>query len=241
MVAPLLEVLLLRVLQRRSSGVPAPRPTRLTSPARTVDSLGYVAERTSVLLQRPGSGPEVLAPGSLVLPPLLGGTAPAYVVLTHEPVDVWLRIGPFETLEGRTVQQVELRLRLTLTDSPSGLRDLADAYGRDLDRAPGPDDQPERPDLGDLDGVGGRLLDRLTHEVAARTADAVGRRTLADLTGLSLGVLLDAVLPGRFLNGLLSRTALEVVDVDWPTEGRGWPRALAPVPGAGDDPRSAPR
>ena len=124
MVAPLLEVLLLRLL-RRPAGTEPLRPTRLVSRVRPVDTLGVVDDRTSVLVQRPGSAPEVLPTGSLLWPPLLAGTRPdprpAYVVVTHEPVDVWLRVGPVETLEGRTVHQVELRLTVALEASPAGL------------------------------------------------------------------------------------------------------------------------
>ncbi|MGI3779499.1 MAG: hypothetical protein ACRYG2_01865, partial [Janthinobacterium lividum] len=130
-------------------------------------------------------------------------------------VEVWLRIGPFETFDDRVVQQVELRLTVSVGGSPSSLRDLVDERGAD-----GP--------VG-LEGLGEALLDRLAREVSARTTEAVRRRTLADLTGLSLGVLLDGALPATFLGGLVERSALEVVDVDWPTEGRGW--SALPAPG----------
>lgn len=235
MVVPLVEALLLRVLRRRAADAPANRPTRLVSLPHHVDAIGYVAEGTSVLLVRPGSRVEVLPAGSLVLPALLG-RPPAYAVVCHEPVEVWLRIGPFDTLDERTVRQVELQLTVTLSDSPSGLRDLLDSgapsaassvtssatssgAARDgYDAAPA----PASLDLGSL------VLDRLARELTSRTTEAVRRRTLRELTGLSLGVLLDQALPRRFLGGLLERSVLEVVDVDWPTEGRGWSTPPAP-------------
>ncbi|SDU84102.1 hypothetical protein SAMN04488544_0788 [Microlunatus sagamiharensis] len=238
MVAPLLEVLLLRVLRRRadaeaaSGAVPA-LPTRLVSAAHRVDTVGYVAERTSVLLQREGAPVEVLSAGSLVLPPLLPRTRASYAVLTHEPVDVRLRLGPFDTLDARTVHQVELLLGVALVDAPSALHDLVDTDARLRDAAgdggPPRPGAPGGPDT--LDGLGERLLDRLARELSARTTDAVRRRTLADLTDLSLGVVLDESLPHVLLGGALGRTALEVVDVDWPTEGHGRPAVPAALPG----------
>ncbi len=216
MVAPLVEALLLRVMRRRADAVRSLHPTRLVGRPHVVDAVAYVADRTSVLLLRPGAGLQLLPAGRLVLPTLLGGGTSTYVVLSHEPVGLRLRVGPFATLDERVVQQVELRLTVTLSDSPSGLRDLA----KDCEAA-----DPEG--LGTLDDA---LLDRLTREVAARTTEAVRRRTLAELTGLSLGVLLDGALPATFLGGLVDRSELEVVDVDWPTEGRGWAPAPPPVP-----------
>jgi hypothetical protein len=213
-VAPLLEALLLRAVRRRGVATPTPRPTRLVSEPRVVDSVAYVVDRTSALILRPGAGLQVLASGSLVLPTLLGRGATTYVVLSHDPVELWLRVGPFETLDQRVVQQVELQLTVALSDSPSSLRDLAEQAG-----VTGPDG---------LGVVGPTLLDRLTRELSARTTETVGRRTLAELTGLSLGVLLQGALPTTFLGGLVARTDLEVVDVDWPTEGRGWPAARLP-------------
>ncbi len=218
-VAPLVEALLLRAMRRRAETVPVSRPTRLVSRPHALDSVAYVADATSVLLQRPGAALEVLAAGSLVLPALLGRSSPTYVVVSHDPVAVSLRIGPFETHDDRLVQQVELHLTVAVADSPSGLRELAEGSG--ADGPPG------------LDGLGDAILDRLTREVSARTTEAIRRRTLVELTGLSLGVLLDGALPATFLGGLVERSDLEVVDVDWPTEGRGWPApALTPAPGA---------
>ena len=208
MVTPLVEALLLRAVRRRGAAVPLPRPTRLVGRPHPVDSVACVAERTSALLLRPGAGLEVLPAGGLVLPALLGHLVPTYVVLTHDPVEVWLRLGPFETLDERVVQQVELRLAITLSDSSSRLRDLAEECGAT--------------DVDGLGRLGEALLDRLGREVATRTTEAVRRRTLAELTSLSLGVLLDGALPTVFLRDLVERSALEVVDVDWPTEGRGW-------------------
>jgi len=237
-VAPLLEVLLLRVLRRRAdaeaaSGAAPVRPTRLVSAAQRVDTVAFVAERTSVLLQREGSPVEVLPAGSLVLPPLLPRSRASYAVLTHEPVDVRLRLGPFDTVDGRTVHQVELLLGVALVDSPSALHDLVDTDARLRDAADDarPDTRPDVPEgSAALDGLGERLLDRLARELSSRTTDAVRRRTLADLTHLSLGVVLDESLPPVLLGGALERTTLEVVDVDWPTEGRGWRPALASSP-----------
>jgi hypothetical protein len=230
-VAPLLEAVLLRFMRRGAAAGPVPRPTRLVSRPHVVDSVAYVGERTSVLLLRPGADLRVLPAGSLVLPTLLWGGTSTYVVVAHDPVDLWLRIGPFQTRDERVVQQVELRLTVVLSDSSSGLRDLADgsaSAGTDV--------------LDGLDGVDEALLDRLTREVSARTTEAVGRRTLAELTGLSLGVLLEGALPTTFLGGLVDRTDLEVVDVDWPTEGRGWPAPPVPLPAASDlEPRAVAR
>jgi hypothetical protein len=226
-VAPLVEALVLHVMRRRAGDVTAPRPTRLVSRPHVVDSVGFVADRTSALLRRPGADLQVLPAGSLVLPALLGRSGSTYVVVTHDPVDVWLRIGPFETLDDRLVQQVELQLTVSLSDSAAGLRDLAGEVGSD-----GP---------GGLEGLGEALLDRLTREVAARTTEAVRRKTLAELTSLSLGVLLDRTLPATFLGGLVARSALEVVDVDWPTEGRGWAATPIPGPATADDPGPVPR
>ena len=216
MVSPLVEALLLRAARRRPPAGPVHRPTRLVSRPHPVDAVAYVADDTSVLVERPGGGLEVLGAGSLVLPSLVGLSAPTYVVVTHEPVDVWLRVGPFETRDDRVVQQVELRLTITVGTSPSGLRDIAE--------------EPSAGGEAGLERFGDALLDRLAREVAARTTEAVHRRTLDELTGLSLGVLLDGALPGTFLGGLVERSALEVVDVDWPTEGRGWRPALASSP-----------
>ena len=217
MVAPLVEALLLRAVRRRGAAVPPPRPTRLVGRPHAVDSVACVAERTSALLLRPGRALEVLPAGSLVLPALLDRTAATYAVLTHDPVEVWLRVGPFETLDSRVVQQVELRLTIALADSWSRLGDLAQECGAT--------------DVDGLGRLGEALLDRLGREVTARTTEAVRRRTLAELTGLSLGVLLDGALPTVFLGGLVERSGLEVVDVDWPTEGRGWsPAVVARVP-----------
>ena len=216
MVSPLVEALLLRAARRRPAAGPAHRPTRLVSRPHPVDAVAYVADDTSVLVGRPGGGLDVLGAGSLVLPSLVGLSAPTYVVVTHEPVDVWLRVGPFETRDDRVVQQVELRLTITVGTSPSGLREVAE--------------EPTAAGQAGLGGFGDALLDRLAREVAARTTEAVRRRTLDELTGLSLGVLLDEALPGTFLGGLVERSALEVVDVDWPTEGRGWRPALASSP-----------
>ena len=230
MVAPLLEALVLHVMRRRAGGVAAPRPTRLVSQPHVVDSVGFVADRTSVLLRRPGGDLQVLAAGSLVLPALLGRGGSTYVVVAHDPVVVWLRIGPFETLDGRLVQQVELQLTVALAGSSADLRDLAGEAGAD--------------GVAGLDGLGDALLDRLTREVAARTTESVRRKTLAELTGLSLGVLLDRTLPMTFLGGLVERSGLEVVDVDWPTEGRGWSATDAPTPAAPatvDEPGPVPR
>jgi hypothetical protein len=224
-VAPLLDVLLLRLLRRRAGGASPAAPTRLVSAARPVDSLGYVLDRTTVLLARPDASVEVLPAGSLVWPPLLGRAPTTYAVLTHAPVDVWLRIGPFASHDDRNVQQVELRLRVALADSVSGLADLLEA------------DAPARPAAGGgesgrnrsgqvgaspLDGFGERLLARLADAVAARTADVVRRHTIDELAGTSLKVVLDEALPTTFLGGSVTRSALEVLDVDWPTEGRGW-------------------
>lgn len=233
MVAPLVETLLLHVMRRRAATVPIPRPTRLVSQPRAVDSVGFVAERTSVLLERPGAGLEALGAGSLVLPALLGPGAATYVVVSHDPVDVWLRIGPFETLDGRLVQQVELRLTVSLQNSPSGLRELAEDPVAQLPVSTGGTSGAggtDGSDRGRLGRLGDVVLDRLAGEVSDRTADAVRRRTLAELTGLSLGVLLDSALPTTFLAGLVERSDLEVLDVDWPTEGRGLSAALTPVP-----------
>lgn len=221
MVAQLVEALLLRAVRRRPAGG-VHRPTRLVSRPHVVDSVAYVADATSVLVERSGGGFDVLPAGSLVLPALLGLRAPSYVVITHEPVDVWLRIGPFETFDDRVVHQVELRLTVALSDSASELRELAD----------GPD--ADHPAV--LEGLGDTLLDRLTREVSARTTEAVRRRTLTELTGLSLGVLLGGALPTAFLSGLVERSDLEVVDVDWPTEGRGWSAPPTPAPGAATGP-----
>jgi hypothetical protein len=214
-VAPLVEALLLHAMRRRAGATTTPRATRLVSRPQLVDSVGYVAESTSVLLSRPGSALQVLPAGSLVLPALLGRHAPTYVVVGHDPVDVSLRIGPFETLDDRVVQQVALQLTVAVSGSPSGLRELAEGSGAHGTAV--------------LEGLDDALLDRLVREVSARTTEAVRRRTLAELTGLSLGVLLDGALPTTFLGGLVDRSGLEVVDVDWPTEGRGWSAAPAPV------------
>ena len=216
MVTPLVEALLLRVVRRRGAAVPLPRPTRLAGRPHPADSVACVAERTSALVLRPGAGLQVLPPGSLVLPALLGRDLGSYVVLTHDPVDVWLRVGPFETLDGRVVQQVELHLAIALADSPSRLRDLAEECGAT--------------DVDGLGRLGDVILDRLGREVTARTTEALRRRTLAELTGLSLGVLLDGALPTVFLAGRVERSGLEVVDVDWPTEGRGWTAAALTRP-----------
>ena len=216
-VAPLVEALLLHAMRRRAGATAAPRPTRLISRPHPVDSVAYVAESTSVLLSRPGSALEVLPAGSLVLPALLGRRPPTYVVVGHAPVDVSLRVGPFETLDDRVVHQVALQLTVAVSDSASGLRELAEDSGAG--------------DPVGLEGLDDALLDRLTREVSARTTEAVRRRTLAELTGLSLGVLLDGALPSTFLGGLVERSGLEVVDVDWPTEGRGWSAAV-PAPAA---------
>lgn len=226
MVAPLVEALLIRALRRRAGDEPATAPNRLVGEPHRLDSVGFVARSTSVLLQRPGAAVQVLPAGSLVLPALLGRTPASYAVVSHAPVDVWLRLGPFETLEGRVVQQIELQLTVALGDSPSGLTELLD---------------PGRAGASDLAGVGDALLQRLAREVSAKITEAVRRRTLGDLTGLSLGVLLDGALPSGFLGGLLSRSALEVVDVDWPTEGRGWSTTLAPRPGGAGAPGPVPR
>ena len=232
MVAPLVEALVLRAMRRRAGAVATPAPTRLVSPPHVVDSVSYVADRTSVLVLRAGADVEVLPPSSLVLPSLLGRRAPTYMVVSHDPVDVWLRMGPFETLDDRVVHQVELQLTVSLASSPSGLRDLAEEAGVDATS----NSADGSPDLGDA------LLDRLAREVAARTTEAVRRRRLAELTGLSMAVVLDGALPTTFLGGMLERSDLEVVDVDWPTEGRGWPSALAPAPsGAEGGPRAVPR
>ena len=72
------------------------------------------------------------------------------------------------------------------------------------------------------------LLRRLAREVSDKVTEAFRRRTLGELTDLSVGVLLDSTLPPTFLGGLMTRAALEVTDVDWPTEGRGWSTARAP-------------
>ncbi|GAA3578984.1 hypothetical protein GCM10022197_40540 [Microlunatus spumicola] len=249
MVAPVVEALLLHVMRRRAAvaAKPVPRPTRLVSRSRTVSSVGYVAERTSVLLLPPGGDLQVLPAGSLVLPALLGRHGSTYVVVSHDPVDVWLRVGPFETLDDRQVHQVELRLRVTLGSSPSGLRELTDGALPDVaDPEDGSEDGgsaagavPHRP--GRLDGVGEAVLDRLASAVSDRTTEAVRRRTLAELTGLSLAVVLDGALPPTFLGGLVERTELEVLDVDWPTEGRGLPVLVPPAPGAAPDPGPVPR
>ncbi|GAB2594842.1 hypothetical protein [Microlunatus antarcticus] len=217
MVAPLVEALLLRAVRRRPAGTRAPehRPTRLVSRPHPVESVAYVADRTTALVRRPEGELEVLPAGSLVLPALLGLGAPTYVVVTHEPVEVWLRVGPFDTHDDRVVQQVELRLTVALGDSASGLRELADESG-----SAGSDG---------LEGLGDAILDRLAREVSARTTEAVRRRTLHELVDSSLGVLLDGALPETFLGGLVERSGLEVVDVDWPTEGRGW---VVPAPPA---------
>ena len=229
MVAPLLEVLLLRVLRRRTSDAPVAAPTRLVSPAHRVDSLGHVLDGTTVLLARDGGTPEVLSAGSLVWPPLLGRGGAAYVVVTHEPVDVWMRIGPFETHEGRSVEQVELRMTVSLTDSPAGLADLLEADALAQGSVPGAGAGAAEPGAtGRLERFGDRLLERLAGAVRARTADAVKRRTVDELADLSVRVVLDEALPSTFLAGTVTRTALEVVDVDWPTEGRGRP-LLAPA------------
>lgn len=210
MVAPLVEALLLRLLRGRDDDTTGPRATRLVSARRPVDSVGQVRPGTSVLLWQPDAGVEVLPAGSLVLPALLGRSVPSYAVVSHDPVDVWLRTGPYDTLDDRTVHQVELRLTIRLSSSASGLRELAEEPGGDL---------------------AATVLDRLTREVSVRTTEAVRRRTLADLTSTSLAVVLDEALPTTFLGGLVDRSGLEVVDVDWPTEGRGWPTPPAPVPG----------
>ena len=220
MVAPLVEALLLRAMRGRTRTVVTPRPTRLVGEPRVVDSVAYVAERTSALLLRPGADLQVLPAGSLVLPDLVRRGTSTYVVLSHDPVDLWLRIGPFATLDDRVVQQVELQLTVVLSDSPSRLRDLAEESGT-----------AGRDGLERLGETGRTLLDRLTREVSARTTAAVRRRTLDELTSLSLGVLLDGALPATFLGGLVDRADLEVVDVDWPTEGRGRPSAVPSAPG----------
>ena len=227
MVAPLLEVLLLRLLRRRTADAPQAAPTRLVSAARRVDSLGDVLPGTTVLLARPGAPIEVLPSGSPVWPPLLGRAPATYVVLTHAPVDLWLRIGPFEAHDGRSVQQVELRLRVAVTDSAAGLADLleADALIRGADHEPGGRDGEVEAGEDPLTGFGERLLGRLADAVASRTAEAVHRRTIDELADLSLKVVLDEALPTTFLGGSVTRSALEVLDVDWPTEGRGWSHA----------------
>lgn len=205
MVAPLVESLLRRALRGRARASASAHPVRLVGEPHSVDSVGFVADRTSVLLHRPDGEVVVLEAGSLVLPSLRGGTGPTAVVLSHEPVDVWLRLGPFETLDARAVQQIELSLTLALSEAPAVLRELADQVSA---------------------GHARTVLDRLAHEVADRTTEAIRRRTLADLTSLSLLVLLERVLPETFLGGLLERSRLEVVDVDWPTEGGGRLAAL---------------
>ncbi len=224
MVAPLVEALLvplvLRVLRRRDDEAAHPAPNRLVGDRQDVDSIGYVAAGTSVLLRRRRAGVEVLPAGSLVLPALLGRCPATYEVVTHAPVDVWLRVGPFETLDGRSVHQVELRLTVAIGSSAAGLRELAGPSGR----------SDHEGDHEADDGLGAVLLDRLAREVTDRTTDAVRRRTLRDLTSLSLGVLLDGSLPTAFLGGLVERSDLEVLDVDWPTEGHGWRPTLVPVP-----------
>jgi len=248
-VAPVVEALLLHVMRRWAAAAakPVPHPNRLVGRARVVDSVGYVAERTSVLLLPPGGALQVLPAGSLVLPALLGRRGSTYVVVSHDPVDVWLRVGPFETLDDRLVHQVELRLRVTLGSSPAGLRGLTDGALPDVTDAEGGGEgadtaagrAPRRP--GRLDGVGEAVLDRLAHEVSDRTTEAVRRRTLADLTGLSLGVLLEGALASTFLGGLVERSELEVLDVDWPTEGRGLPVLVPPPAGGATDAGPAPR
>ena len=214
-VAPLVEALVLHVMRRRAGDVAAPRPTRLVSQPHVVDSVGFVADRTSVLLRRPGADLQVLPAGSLVLPTLLGRGRATCVVVSHDPVDIWLQVGPFETRDDRLVHQIELRLTVALSDSAARLRELADESG---DRAAG---------TAGLEDLGEAVLDRLAREITERTTEAVRRRTLAELTSLSVRVLLDGALPATFLGGLLDRTVLEVADVDWPTEGRGWSFAPA--------------
>ena len=219
-VAPLVEALLLRAVRRRPAGTRAPahRPTRLVGRPHPVESVA-LRRRPDLRrwCERPGSGDlEVLPAGSLVLPALLGLRAPTYVVVTHEPVEVWLRVGPFETLDDRVVQQVELRLTVALGDSASGLRDLADEPGSARAR-PGSRGSATRSWTG----------------WPARSRRGPPRPSAAarwhELVDSSLGVLLDGALPPTFLGGLLERSALEVVDVDWPTEGRGW---VVPAPPA---------
>ena len=233
MVAPLVEAVLLRLLRRRADEDAQPTPNRLVGARHEVGSIGYVGPETSVLLRRPGGDVAVLPAGRLVLPSLLARRPSTYEVVTHTPVDVWLRVGPFDTLDARTVHQVELRLTVAVSASSAGLRDLAAGAG--VEDAGSREDAHgharEERDPTVPDGLGAVLLDRLSREVTTRTTDAVHRRTLHELTDLSLGVLLDAALPGTFLGGLLDRSDLEVLDVDWPTEGSGWRPTLVPLPG----------
>jgi hypothetical protein len=202
MVSPLLEPLLRRLARRRprhGSVKPAPPgPQRLISRPARVSGLATVAPETSVLLFPPGGTAKLCDAGTVLVPSLLPTSAPTYVVVTHRPVSVDLELGRLLTVDGQQLERVSLRLVVRVVQPPAGLLGLAKTTG---------------PDLED------ELLSRLAAEVTSDVASAVRMNRLVDLRRLSLsGVLDDGWLSPSFVDGLITRVELQVLDVGWPTE-----------------------
>jgi hypothetical protein len=228
MVSPLLEPLLRRLARRRprrGSAEPAPpAPQRLVSRPARVAGLATVAPETSVLLFPPGGGAQLYDPGTVLVPSLLPTSAPTYVVVTHRPVSLDLALGRLLTVDGQQLERVSLRLVVRVVSPPAGLLGLA--------RTTGPDLEDE-------------LLRRLAAEVTSDVASAVRMNRLVDLRRLSLsGVLDDGWLSPSFVDGLISRVELQVLDVGWPTEADFFglppsPVTLAPAPTPASAPVSA--
>ena len=219
MVSPLLAPLLRRLARRRprrGSSEPAPGPERLVSSPARVGGVATVAPETSVLLFGPDGGVQLWEPGTVLVPSLLPSSAPRYVVVTHRPVSLDLALGRLLTVDGRQLERVSVRLVVRVTSPPAGLLVLA--------RSAGPDLEDE-------------LLRRLAAEVSSDVASAVRMNRLVDLRRLSLsGVLDDGWLSPSFVDGLITRVELQVLDVGWPTEPDDFfgplrtPVALLPAP-----------
>ena len=208
MVAPLVEALLLRAVRRRPPAHPPRTPTRLVSHPQPSRASATSPTRPRSWSQRPGATSRCSPPAASSCPPCSARRAD---VRRPHP-----RAGRGLAAD-RTLRDAGRPRRAAGRAAPRrGRRHLVLAAARPRQRA-------RRPRAGRPRGLGDALLDRVAREVSARTAEAVRRRTLAELTDLSLGVLLDGALPATFLDGLVERSGLEVVDVDWPTEGRGWP------------------
>ncbi len=191
---------------------------RLAGHLQPLDQMVTVRRGTLALVFAGGEPPRLQVPGDHLWPRMRANRNPTQVlVLNTAPVALDISIDELQTLDGVTIQDTLIRVRVQLTDDEGhwALLDLAADFPDDLES---------------------ELLRRLHQEVLTGARSAVRMNRFDDVRRLTLaGLLAERWLPETFAGGALVRRDLEVIE---PAPAVA-PEVVDPLPppsGEGSDP-----
>jgi hypothetical protein len=173
--------------------------TKLTGDLIRLDKMAAVWPDTVAVVFSGDSVPELRYPGDVVVPKVLPGRNPTFVLpVTTSTVIVDVEIANAVTYDGQRIDQVVIRVSMHLSpvNRYAAVASLAAEFGKEL---------------ADF------LLRQVKVEVAAEVEAAIRLNRLADLRRSGLEDLLaDRWLPRAFAGGALLRDSFEVRSVRWP-------------------------